>query len=118
MTDGQIIGSRSLKQFISKTAGKLSFSILGLPVHDPTNNFKLYKKSMLDNILIESKGGFEIALELTIKAYFNNYNVIEIPTIWINRQYGKSKFKMFKWLPYYLKWFIKGFQLRLKRKEI
>ncbi len=38
------------------------------PIHDATNNFKLYSRRFLDATTIESEAGFELALELSVKA--------------------------------------------------
>ena len=70
-------------------------------------------EEILKNIKIESKGGFEFAEELLIKAYFKGYKVCEVPTVWIDRTFGKSKFKLFKWLPKYAYWYLWGIGKRL-----
>ena len=54
---------------------------------------------------IESDGGFELALELTVKAHCLNYHLTEVPTTWQDRTAGESRFRLFKWLPKYLRWY-------------
>ena len=41
---------------------------------------------------------------MIVKAKLNNYKVGEIPTIWIDRNFGESKFKFKKFLPSYIYW--------------
>ena len=53
-------------------------------------------------MIIESKG-FEISMEIPLKAYFGGFKIGEVPTIWKERTRGKSSFKIFKLLPNYLK---------------
>ena len=53
---------------MSRTAGLTLHWFAGVPTHDPTNNFKLYSRRFLDATTIESEAGFELALELTVKA--------------------------------------------------
>ena len=53
---------------MSRTAGLTLHWFAGVPTHDPTNNFKLYSRRFLDSVTIESTAGFELALELTVKA--------------------------------------------------
>jgi len=77
----------------------------GFPTHDPTNAFKMYKKSILKKLTIESDGGFEYSIELMVKAHKSGYKITEIPAVWRDRTAGKSKFKLFKWLPKYLRWY-------------
>jgi hypothetical protein len=34
--------------------------------------------------------------------------ILEIPSQWEERSEGQSRFKVFKWLPQYFKWYIYG----------
>jgi glycosyltransferase involved in cell wall biosynthesis len=94
-----------VKKFFSRSAGLSLNYLVGLPTHDVTNSFKLYRKSMLDNLTIESNGGFEIGMEIVIKAYFSGYKVTEVPCVYKDRQKGESRFRIMKWFPKYLKWY-------------
>ena len=57
-------------------------------------------------MVIESKGGFDVAMEITVKAFKKGYPICEVPVTWKDRTAGKSKFKLWRWLPYYLKWYL------------
>jgi dolichol-phosphate mannosyltransferase len=105
MKGGKQIGGPFLKKQFSRTAGLTLKYLASLPVHDVTNSFKLYRKSVVANIDIESESGFEIGMEIVVKAHFAGYKVTELPCIWTCRQAGRSRFKMFRWLPKYLKWY-------------
>ena len=61
--------------------------------------------SFLDSIVIESTMGWAIALEITVKAHIAGALMTEIPTVQFERAKGTSKFKLFKWLPSYLRWY-------------
>lgn len=104
MKGGRQIGGPFLKSVFSRLAG-ISLHYLGLPTHDSTNSFKAYKKTVFDHIKIESDGGFEYNLEIIVKAYKKGYRIVEIPAVWRDRTTGKSKFKLSKWLPKYLRWY-------------
>jgi len=54
----------------------------------------------------------EFGLELTIKAHFNGQRVEEVPATWLDRTAGKSRFKLMKWLPMYLQWYVYAFRRR------
>lgn len=105
MKGGKQTGGPFLKGLFSRTAGISLHILTAIPTHDVTNSFKLYRKSMLDKILIESTGGFEIGLEITVKAYVMGYKITEIPSQWFDREEGESNFHMWKWLPHYLHWY-------------
>jgi len=86
-----------------------------LPIHDATNNFKLYRRSFLNSVTIESKGGFELAIELSVKADLAGRKLAELPTTWRDRTAGQSRFKLRAWLPLYLRWYLYLFRGRLRR---
>lgn len=105
MKDGRQIGGPFLKGMMSRLAGLSLFYLFNFPTHDPTNSFKLYRKTVLDKVNIESDAGFDFNLELIAKAYKKGYKIGEMPATWIDRTAGKSRFKLLKWLPKYLKWY-------------
>lgn len=108
MKGGKQIGGPLLKKTFSRIAGVSLHYLIGIPTHDITNSFKMYTKKLIDSVRIESDGGFEISMELTVKAYLNGFKITEIPSYWYDRTDGQSNFKMWKWLPQYLKWYKLG----------
>lgn len=117
MPGGKILGAPFVKQMMSRAAGVSLHWLRGLPTHDPTNAFKLYDKDMLSKINIESSGGFELNLEITVKAFLAGYKITEIPTTWRDRTLGVSKFKLWAWLPKYLRWYFYAFRPRKKTSK-
>ena len=113
MRGGRQVGGPFLKRTMSRTAGLSLHWIGGLPVHDATSNFRLYSKRLLNQVTIESRGGFELGLELTVKAYRLGLRVAEVPTTWRDRTAGQSRFKLWEWLPRYLHWYWRGIGGRL-----
>jgi len=105
MRGGKQIGGGKFKKSLSGLAGRSLKFLSRIPTNDVTNNFKMYRRSMLDEINIESKGGFEIAMEITVKAYKRGFKITEIPSVWLDRTEGSSNFKIWKWIPHYLKWY-------------
>ncbi len=108
MRGGRQVGGPLLKRTMSRAAGLSLHWLGGLPVHDATSNFRLYSKRLLNQVTIESRGGFELGLELTVKAYRLGLRVAEVPTTWRDRTAGQSRFKLFEWLPRYLRWYWRG----------
>jgi len=105
MDGGQQLGGPRVKGFLSRAAGRSLHRLVGLPTSDPTSAFKMYRKALLDAVHIESGEGFEITLEITVKAFLAGYRITEIPTVWRDRVQGKSKFRLVRWLPRYLRWY-------------
>jgi dolichol-phosphate mannosyltransferase len=105
---GQLVGSPLIKGQLSKLAGLSLFYLARIGTRDATNNFKVYKKTFLESIEIESVHGFELGLELVSKANSKRLRIAEIPTIWVERSEGKSNFPLLKALPRYLHWYFKA----------
>jgi glycosyltransferase involved in cell wall biosynthesis len=110
MKGGQLIGGPFLKQLMSRVSGLTLHYFRGVPTHDATNSFKLYDAAMVRDIKVESVAGFELGLELTVKAFLNGYRIAEIPSTWRDRTAGSSRFRVLQWLPHYLKWYFFAFQ--------
>ena len=91
MRGGHQVGGPPLKRLMSRTAGLTLHWFAGVPTHDPTNNFKLYSRRFLDSVTIESTAGFELALELTVKATIAGRRVAEVPTTWRDRTAGAEQ---------------------------
>lgn len=102
---GRIIGGPWLKKTLSRLAGVSLHYLIGIPTFDVTNAFKMYRREMLDKINIESQGGFELSMEITLKAFFKGFKITEVPTIWRDRTAGQSNFKLWSWLPRYFHWY-------------
>jgi dolichol-phosphate mannosyltransferase len=105
MRGGRQVGGPLLKRTLSRIAGT-SLYFIGLPTHDATNAFKMYRTSLLRSLSIEGDGGFEISMEITVKSWLAGAQICEIPATWTDRVAGASKFRLMKWLPRYTHWYL------------
>jgi len=105
MPGGQQVGGPRLKRMLSRTAGKSLHVLARVGTRDATNSFKAYSTDFVRRVGIDSRTGFEIGLELTVKATRLRLPVAEIPTIWLDRTLGDSRFQVVHWLPSYLHWY-------------
>lgn len=112
MPGGKLVGGPVLKGKMSRYAGLTLKWLRGIPTHDATNAFKLYDGAMLNSLELESQGGFELSLEITVKAFLSGYRITEVPTVWRDRTAGASRFQLWKWLPRYLHWYFYAFRPR------
>ena len=117
MKGGKLIGGPWFKQMLSRLSGLSLCWLRGIPTHDATNAFKIYDRAMLGSIQIESKGGFELSLEITVKAFLRGYVITETPSTWRDRTAGTSRFRLWKWLPHYLKWYFMAFQSKTRNRK-
>jgi len=110
MKGGRIVNGPMLKQGLSRIAGVSLCWFRRIPTHDATNAFKIYDSAMLQSFNFESRHGFELNLEITVKAFLSGYRITEVPAVWRDRTLGKSKFKLWAWLPHYLHWYFHAFR--------
>jgi len=113
MKGGKQIGGPRFKKLLSRLAGVSLHYLTGIPTHDITNSFKMYTKRVLNDIKIESNGGFELGMEIVIKAFLKGYKITEIPCTWRDRGAGESRFRLWKWLPKYIHWYFFAIKGRL-----
>lgn len=115
MPGGRLEGGPWLKRRLSRLAGRSLFR-LGLPVSDPTNNHKLYDGAWLAGTRIESRRGFEVALELCYRALREGRVLVEMPSVWRERTAGRSRFRLLRWLPGYLRWYLRTAAHLIRRR--
>jgi dolichol-phosphate mannosyltransferase len=118
MRGGRQIGGPRVKRLLSRTAGLSLHWLAGVPIHDATSNYRLYRRSFLVATPIESRAGFELALELTVKAVLAGREVGEVPTTWRDRTTGSSNFHLRAWLPEYLRWYATALRGRFMRRRL
>jgi glycosyltransferase involved in cell wall biosynthesis len=118
MRGGRQIGGPWFKGLLSRLAGLSLHLTCGLPTHDATNNFKMYARCVLDAIEIESVAGFEVAMEITVKAHALGFRIVEIPATWTDRVAGESRFRLMHWLPHYLRWYWYALAHALVRRPV
>jgi len=118
MPGGQQVGGPRLKRTLSRCAGLSLRLFARVGTRDATNSFKAYSTEFARQVGIDSRNGFEIGLELTAKAARLRLPVAEIPTIWLDRAIGQSRFDLARWLPGYLRWYLFAFGPRLSREKL
>lgn len=114
MKGGGRTGGSKLKGFLSYSAGWSLRYLLGIPTHDIANAFKMYRRQVIESIAIDSSG-FEMSMEIPLKAYYLGFKIGEVPTVWKEREKGKSSFKMLKLLPSYIKLYFWAIFQRIAR---
>lgn len=109
MRGGQRVGGPWMKGIISRIAGVSLHRIARVGTHDATNSFKAYSREFVNTVGVESTEGFEVGIELVAKARRYRLPVAEVPTIWLDRTFGASNFRLLRWLRHYLRWYLYAF---------
>jgi dolichol-phosphate mannosyltransferase len=117
MKGGTMKGCPILKSIFVRIASFTLHWFAFIPIKDASNGFRLFSRKVLRTIPIESTVGFTYSIELLVKCHRLRWKITEVPASWFERKNGRSRFDVIKWLPYYLKWYLYGFQtFYFKRK--
>jgi dolichol-phosphate mannosyltransferase len=104
MRGGGIVGN-SPKQRLSHLYSVLVRLAGGPKIHDVSNAFKAYRRSVVESIPTVATS-FDLSVELTVKAARAGFRIGEIPTVWTNRKLGRSSFAILRELRNYGRWLL------------
>jgi dolichol-phosphate mannosyltransferase len=113
---GRQIGGPWLKGQLSRWGGRSLKWIAGFPVSDATNSFRLYDADLVRELTLESRGGFEVSFEITLKAWMLGRKVAEVPCTWRDRVAGQSRFDLRRWLPLYARLWWRALAYGVRRR--
>jgi hypothetical protein len=78
---------------------------LSLDFYDMNSNFRLYKKSVFNELKLDGRGT-DILPEILYKAKIKGYSILEIPFHYSPRKKGRSKLKLLNFGMAYFKRFL------------
>ena len=110
MQGGGIVGN-TVKQRMSRFYSLLCRLAGGPHIHDISNAFKAYRRSVVDSVTTVAES-FDVSVELTLKAHLAGFRVGEVPTVWTNRQEGRSNFSIRTELRNYGRWLMLALRSR------
>jgi uncharacterized protein (TIRG00374 family) len=93
---GAAEGYPALKLFANRLFNNTVRFLFGIAHKDVTNAFKAYKRVVLDAIGIEhmEAEGFDLTVELPLKAHILGFRSVEVPVTWHGRERGVAKLKL------------------------
>ena len=109
MPGGSMVGCPWLKALLVHAANFTLYHFANVPTHDASNGFRMFSRRTMDQIEIESTRGFCYSIELLVKCHRLDWRVGEVPARWFERAGGKSRFRVIKWLPAYMRWYAYAF---------
>lgn len=77
---------------VSRVFNAIYKTILSTGVNDMNSNYRLYRKSLLKGMKMESRGA-DVLSEILIRSMNKNARIIEIPFHYMPRKFGVTKFK-------------------------
>lgn len=71
-------------------------TILGLPLHDVTTGYRLWRREALQGMPLEriQANGYVFLVEMAYLAYLLGYSLKEVPIYFADRKWGKSKMSL------------------------
>ena len=85
-----------MKMFANRLFNNTVRLLFGVKHKDITNAFKAYRKEVLDSIGIDNlkAEGFDLTVEVPLKAHIMGFRSAEVPTTWYGRKRGIAKLKL------------------------
>jgi dolichol-phosphate mannosyltransferase len=99
-----------LRRFVSGGGNIFARFMLDLPIHDCTAGFRCYRRTVLENIDLDTiqSQGYAFQVELVYRVREHGFKIVETPIIFMDRREGKSKMSR--------KIFIEGFLWVIKAR--
>jgi dolichol-phosphate mannosyltransferase len=71
-------------------------TILGIPLHDVTTGYRMWRRDALQNMPLERirSNGYIFLVEMAYVAFLMEYDISEVPIHFADRRWGKSKMSL------------------------
>ncbi len=93
---GATDGYPPVKMAANRAFNNLVRLLFGIKHKDITNAFKAYRKEVLESIGIDNleANGFDLTVEIPMKAHIMGFSSAEVPVTWHDREKGEAKLKL------------------------
>ncbi|CBI18865.3 hypothetical protein VitviT2T_026931 [Vitis vinifera] len=89
---GGVHGWNLMRKLTSRGANVLAQTLLWPGVSDLTGSFRLYKKSVLEEVISSCVSkGYVFQMEIIVRASRKGYHIEEVPITFVDRLFGSSK---------------------------
>jgi dolichol-phosphate mannosyltransferase len=116
MPGGGMVGCPLIKAVLVRTANFTLHHFARVPTRDASVGFRMFSRRVIDQIVVESDRGFCYSIELLVKCHRLGWKIGEVPARWFERKHGQSRFRVFRWLPAYLRWYGYAFATTFLRR--
>jgi len=90
--NGGVFGWDLKRKLVSRGANLVADTVLQPGVSDLTGSFRLYKKSVLQQVISKTESkGYSFQMEMMVRAKAMGFKVAEVPISFVDRVYGESK---------------------------
>ena len=91
---GSIDGYPTAKMFANRAFNNVVRLLFGIRHKDVTNAFKAYRREVLDKIGNIEASGFDLTVEIPMKAHILGFKSAEVPVAWHGREKGEANLKL------------------------
>ncbi len=105
---------------LSYTANRYAALVTGVPLRDLTGGFKAIRREVLEAVGLDNleSDGYAFQIELTVRAWYLGFKIVEIPIVFWERRKGASKMsKRIIWEAAWRVWKFRIEGLRLQRNR-
>jgi dolichol-phosphate mannosyltransferase len=90
---GRAVGWSPLRHLISKSGSSFARLVLGLPMHDCTSGFKVFRRRVLERLDLSElrSNGYAFQVEVNYACARAGLRIMEVPIVFPDRQLGTSK---------------------------
>ena len=89
---GGVAGWSLPRKVISRGANLIASFLLGMSVSDLTGSFRLYRRSLLQDLLAQTTSkGYAFQMEVIARAQYSKAKIEEVPVCFVDRIFGESK---------------------------
>ena len=117
--ESKIINWPFSRKIFSYLANRLARFLLGIPISDYTNGYRIYSKNAVNHISNNCGNigdGFIILSEILVQLYYNGFKVGETKSKFVNRTRGESSLNLKEILNAFFG-LLKIFKLKSKFKQ-
>ncbi len=123
-TNGISVVNWPLKRLmLSYAANRYASWVTGVPLRDLTGGFKGIRRRVLEAVGLDNleSDGYAFQIELTVRAWYLGFKIVEIPIIFVERRKGSSKMSKriileAAWRVWKFRW--EGIRLKRNRRSL
>ena len=90
---GSVTNWSRLRLALSRVGNTYARLMLGVPVHDATSGYRVYRRELLQDLVMEPfhADGYGFQVELVMRSWLRGWSIGEVPITFREREHGHSK---------------------------
>lgn len=99
---------------LSKAGNLYARLMLGIPLHDATSGYRVYRRDLLRDLVSEPfhADGYGFQVELVMRSWLHGWNLGEVPITFREREHGRSKLS--RWIVVEALWLVTRWGVALR----